>query len=84
MAAQTGAAVRYEPAEADSRFARDVIAGLTARPKWLSPKYFYDETGAQLFEDITALPEYYPTRCELQILRERAAEIARFFPPARR
>jgi dimethylhistidine N-methyltransferase len=80
MAAQTGAALRYETAEADSRFARDVIAGLTARPKWLSPKYFYDETGAQLFEDITALPEYYPTRCELQILRERAAEIARFFP----
>ncbi len=80
MAAQTGAAVRYEPAEADSRFARDVIAGLTARPKRLSPKYFYDQTGAQLFEDITALPEYYPTRCELQILRERAAEIARFFP----
>jgi L-histidine Nalpha-methyltransferase len=80
MAAQTGAAVRYEPAEADSRFARDVIAGLTARPKRLSPKYFYDQTGAQLFEDITALPEYYPTRCELQILRERAADIARFFP----
>jgi dimethylhistidine N-methyltransferase len=81
MAAQTGAALRYEPAESDSRFARDVIAGLTARPKRLSPKYFYDQTGAQLFEDITALPEYYPTRCELQILRERAAEIARFFPP---
>jgi dimethylhistidine N-methyltransferase len=80
MAAQIEAALRYEPAEAGSSFARDVIAGLTARPKWLSPKYFYDETGAQLFEDITALPEYYPTRCEMQILRERAADIARFFP----
>jgi dimethylhistidine N-methyltransferase len=82
MAAQIQAALRYEPAEAGSSFARDVIAGLTARPKRLSPKYFYDETGAQLFEDITALPEYYPTRCELQILRERAPEIARFFPAA--
>jgi dimethylhistidine N-methyltransferase len=82
MAAQIEAALRYEPAEAGSSFARDVIAGLTARPKWLSPKYFYDEAGAKLFEDITALPEYYPTRCEMQILRERAADIARFFPPA--
>ena len=80
MAAQIQAALRYEPADADSPFARDVIAGLTARPKRLSPKYFYDEIGAQLFEDITALPEYYLTRCELQILRERAADIARFFP----
>jgi dimethylhistidine N-methyltransferase len=80
MAAQIQAALRDEPAEAGSSFARDVIAGLTARPKRLSPKYFYDEIGAQLFEDITALPEYYLTRCELQILRERAADIARFFP----
>lgn len=80
MAAQIQAALRDEPAEAGSSFARDVIAGLTARPKRLSPKYFYDEIGAQLFEDITALPEYYLTRCELQILRERATDIARFFP----
>jgi dimethylhistidine N-methyltransferase len=80
MAAQTRAALRYEPVEVDSGFARDVIAGLTARPKRLSPKYFYDEAGARLFEEITALPEYYPTRCELAILREHAAEIARFIP----
>src|SRR6516225_1022027 len=80
MAAQIQAALRDEGAEAGSSFARDVIAGLTARPKRLSPKYFYDEIGAQLFEDITALPEYYLTRCELEILRERAADIARFFP----
>ena len=80
MAATTNVARRYEPVETDSSFARDVIAGLTARPKRLSPKYFYDEAGAQLFEDITALPEYYPTRCELEILRGRAPEIARFFP----
>ena len=80
MAAQIQAALAYEPAEAGSSFAHDVIAGLTARPKQLPPKYFYDEIGAQLFEDITASPEYYLTRCELQILGERAPEIARFFP----
>ena len=84
MAAQSRAALRRpveaDAAEADSSFARDVLAGLTARPKRLSPKYFYDQAGAQLFEDITALPEYYLTRCELEILRERAPEMARFFP----
>jgi dimethylhistidine N-methyltransferase len=84
MVAQSRAALRRpveaDAAEADSSFARDVIAGLTARPKRLSPKYFYDQAGAQLFDDITALPEYYLTRCELEILRERAPEMARFFP----
>src|SRR5215207_5612732 len=68
------------PTTEDSQFARDVLAGLTARPKWLSPKYFYDRAGAQLFEEITALPEYYPTRCELSILHDNAAAIARFIP----
>ena len=80
MAAQPYAALRYETTEIEPPFARDVVSGLTARPKRLPPKYFYDEAGAQLFEEITALPEYYPTRCELAILRERAADIARFFP----
>ena len=80
MAAQPYAALRYETTEIEPPFARDVVSGLTARPKRLPPKYFYDEAGAQLFEEITALPEYYPTRCELAILRERAADIAHFFP----
>jgi L-histidine N-alpha-methyltransferase len=53
----------------------DVREGLTATPKELSPKYFYDERGSQLFEDITELEEYYPTRRERQILVERSAEI---------
>jgi dimethylhistidine N-methyltransferase len=75
----TAAALRYPAAETPSPFARDVIAGLTARPKRLAPKYFYDHAGAQLFEEITALPEYYPTRCELEILRARTPEIARLF-----
>src|SRR6266480_4642840 len=82
MVAPIEAAVRYEELPARSSFVRDVLAGLSARPKRLSPKYFYDETGAQLFEAITALPEYYLTRCELEILEEMAREMARLFPAA--
>lgn len=55
--------------------ARDIRLGLTAKPKELPPKYFYDERGSQLFEQITELEEYYPTRAEREILRERSAEI---------
>ncbi|MBF9131929.1 L-histidine N(alpha)-methyltransferase [Plantactinospora sp. S1510] len=55
----------------------DVRAGLTAVPRWLPPKWFYDARGSELFEQITRLPEYYPTRAERAVLAERAAEIAR-------
>lgn len=54
---------------------RDVRAGLTAAPKSLPPKWFYDAVGSDLFDQITRLPEYYPTRTEAQILRTRSAEI---------
>jgi L-histidine N-alpha-methyltransferase len=54
----------------------DVRTGLTSTPKWLPPKWFYDEAGSDLFSRITRLPEYYPTRRELAILRARAADIA--------
>ncbi|MDT8912644.1 L-histidine N(alpha)-methyltransferase [Amycolatopsis sp. PS_44_ISF1] len=54
----------------------DVTAGLTADQKWLPPKWFYDADGSELFEKITALPEYYPTRCEREVLAARAADIA--------
>jgi dimethylhistidine N-methyltransferase len=57
-------------------FADDVRRGLTSRPKVLYPKYFYDELGSRLFEAITALPEYYLTRAEAEILRAHAGEIA--------
>jgi dimethylhistidine N-methyltransferase len=79
MTVQT--AHRLDLAPVDNTFLHDVLAGLTSRPKRLPPKYFYDETGARLFEEITALPEYYPTRCEMALLRTHAAELARFFPP---
>jgi L-histidine N-alpha-methyltransferase len=55
----------------------DVLTGLTADPKWLPPKWFYDARGSELFEQITELPEYYPTRTERQILTDRAGQIAR-------
>ncbi|WP_197379039.1 L-histidine N(alpha)-methyltransferase [Mycolicibacterium mengxianglii] len=53
----------------------DVAQGLTATPKSLPPKWFYDATGSDLFDQITHLPEYYPTRAEASILAERAGEI---------
>ncbi len=55
---------------------RDVHGGLTQTPKTLPPKWFYDSVGSDLFDQITRLPEYYPTRTEAQILRERSVEIA--------
>src|SRR3977135_4119346 len=64
-----------------SDFALDAIAGLSAEPKTLPAKYFYDDSGSALFEAITAVPEYYPTRTELGILKERAGEIAQLIPP---
>jgi L-histidine N-alpha-methyltransferase len=54
----------------------DVAAGLTETPKSLPPKYFYDARGSELFDEITQLPEYYPTRAETAILTRRAGEIA--------
>jgi uncharacterized SAM-dependent methyltransferase len=65
---------------ADS-FAADVVAGLTAKPKRLLAKYFYDAAGSALFDRIVRLPEYYPTRCELGILRDNAPAIVSLFPP---
>jgi dimethylhistidine N-methyltransferase len=69
------------PIGTQDTFAADVMAGLTAQPKTLPPKYFYDLAGSALFERITELPEYYPTRCEISILRDHAQAIAAMFPP---
>jgi dimethylhistidine N-methyltransferase len=66
--------------EQTAAFARDVIEDLSQHPKRLSPKYFYDATGSELFEQITLLPEYYPTRTELGILRDRGSEISAIVP----
>jgi L-histidine N-alpha-methyltransferase len=55
----------------------DVLRGLTSEPKSIPPLWFYDEAGSRLFEDITRLPEYYPTRAERRLLTQHAGEIAR-------
>ncbi|UOZ04525.1 L-histidine N(alpha)-methyltransferase [Amycolatopsis sp. WQ 127309] len=54
----------------------DVVAGLTAEQKWLPPKWFYDAEGSELFEKITQLPEYYPTRSEREVLAAHAGDVA--------
>lgn len=55
---------------------RDVLDGLQQTPKTLPPKWFYDSVGSDLFDQITRLPEYYPTRAEAEILRARSGEVA--------
>jgi L-histidine N-alpha-methyltransferase len=71
--------VYVDAADIESALRADVTAGLTADPKWLPPKWFYDARGSELFELITELPEYYPYRAERLILTERATSL----PPAR-
>ncbi|MFB8348652.1 L-histidine N(alpha)-methyltransferase [Streptomyces niveus] len=61
----------------DAALRADVLHGLTRSPKSLPPKWFYDARGSELFEEITALDEYYPTRAEREILLARAPGIAK-------
>jgi L-histidine Nalpha-methyltransferase len=68
--------VHLAPDELAEALREDALTGLCATPKELPPKWFYDERGSKLFEEITRLPEYYPTRCEREILEARSAEIA--------
>jgi L-histidine N-alpha-methyltransferase len=68
--------VHLEPDAMTRALEDDARTGLTAPVKWLPPKWFYDERGSELFDLITRLPEYYPTRTERAILVERAPEIA--------
>lgn len=60
----------------DTAFRSDVLAGLAQVPKAIPARWFYDDAGSQLFEDITRLPEYYPTRAETEILTQRSADFA--------
>src|SRR5438046_10155600 len=74
-------ALRAAPSvEISDRFASEVIAGLSAKPKRLSAKYFYDLAGSALFDRITQLPEYYSKHCEVALLRDNAPHIASLFP----
>ena len=64
-------------------FRRDVIAGLSARPRAVPARWFYDQAGSELFELITELPEYYPTRVETSILAAACDEVAALVGPGR-
>jgi L-histidine Nalpha-methyltransferase len=70
--------------DAESLFAEaksEIVQGLTAKQKQLSPKYFYDERGSKLFDEICDLPEYYPTRTERQIMQRHLPEVAELVGP---
>jgi uncharacterized SAM-dependent methyltransferase len=67
----------------DPAFRADVLAGLAARPRAIPARWFYDRRGSELFEAITTLPEYYPTRVETGLLSTHAADIARLVGPGR-
>ena len=59
----------------DTAFADDILAGLTAKRKHLSSKYFYDDEGSHIFQQIMNMPEYYPTNCEFEILSQQSEKI---------
>src|SRR6201992_4144426 len=62
-----------------STFYHEVVSGLRAENKYLSSKYFYDETGDRLFQQIMACPEYYPTRCEMEIFQQQSQKMVQLF-----
>ena len=66
-------------ARRSNTFFTDILNGLRAEHKYLSSKYFYDETGDKLFQQIMACPEYYPTRCEMEIMQHQSGKMAQFF-----
>jgi len=67
----------------DTAFRGDVLQGLSESQKAIPARWFYDDAGSRLFEQITALPEYYPTRAETEILADNAASFAELIGPAR-
>jgi len=84
MAADAGLAIVDLDSEGvDRAFRADVLEGLRQPQKAVPARWLYDDAGSQLFEDITQVPEYYPTRAETEILRERGAEFAAEIGPDR-
>ncbi|MDQ2727002.1 MAG: L-histidine N(alpha)-methyltransferase [Actinomycetota bacterium] len=69
--------IRLTPEDSARYFAADVAEGLSSRPRWIPPKWLYDPLGCELFETITTLEEYYPTRTERAILEAHADDIAK-------
>ncbi len=84
MTAQTGLKlVERDASGVDTAFRADVLAGLAEQQKAIPARWFYDDAGSALFEDITQLAEYYPTRAEAEILSTRSSEIAALIGPGR-
>ena len=75
--------VDEDEAGIDQAFKRDVLKGLSEQQKAVPARWFYDERGSQLFEDITRLPEYYPTRAEKEILRAHSGDFRAAIGPGR-
>jgi L-histidine Nalpha-methyltransferase len=71
--------MQTKPASELSQFALDVLEGLSAQQRFLSSKYFYDDEGSRLFQEIMKLPEYYLTRCELEIFERQHDDVFRAF-----
>jgi len=69
--------------DTDPQFKADVLSGLAASPPAIPARWLYDERGSELFEDITVLPEYYPTRTETALLRAIAPELPQWIEPGR-
>jgi uncharacterized SAM-dependent methyltransferase len=83
MSPQTAHALKCVPSSSEDLFQREVFAGLRARPRSLSPHWFYDSRGSELFEAITVLPEYYVTRALIVIDEERRLVRCDHFAPLR-
>lgn len=80
LAEDAATAIAERPDDIETaRFRRDLVDGLSRTPKTASPKWFYDAEGSRLFEEITRLPEYYPTRQEADLLRRVAPDWAKRF-----
>lgn len=82
-AAEGIALVDLDETGVDRAFRADVLTGLRQSPKAIPARWFYDDVGSALFEDITRLPEYYPTRAETEILRARGSDFAEAVGPGR-
>jgi dimethylhistidine N-methyltransferase len=83
VASQGLALVELDEDGINTAFRADVLAGLAQSPKAIPARWFYDDEGSRLFEAITRLPEYYPTRAETEILRGRSGDFRRLIPPGR-
>ena len=77
--AAAGSIAFFDLAPPASDFLSEVLAGLSASPKAIAPKFFYDQRGSELFERICKLEEYYPTRIETALLEENAGEMLERF-----